>query len=530
MSHELTLSLRAYSALVRATGSGGPVPSSDFLFPVVKAHLDDGAVSVDGAVIGTPAAASTEAASPAEVASAGAAEVSPQAGFVWPRAFEETPIASGTERPKAAVEYALVHSISPLRMRCSSSADATEGLQLADVDARHEAADRASQHSSVAAPAEPEVLAETTTADATAVPCTVGEAASFRAVPASDGDRQQASTREFISALSSAAGCPALALVNSSERAGCLDACAAASRSVCPAQSQGLCSPDSTASTNVTELMSTSPRLSQASAREVRPGSAEIPEPGSDIEAGMLSLRFAKRGRSCGALSEVGRRTARNSAGSAARLGGARWRQRSRDGLAFRSSTRLEQTLRRCKKGLERAEQGAVSAVGAAGSCDADALTELSQTLEDLAVESFQCGCSREVPGAMDVFEETQELLSRMGDLLSAQLSSGAPRCAAECEFATSSAASTASLAFPTDRQRAASPIPPCGIQAPEEAEEALNKALLKVAPATAPPPAIVKTNPKVFTDASCFGGMFQAFSDFAKNSSVASVVKHWTA
>lgn len=526
MSHELTLSLRAYSALVRATGSGGPVPSSDFLFPVVKAHLDDGAVSVDGAVIGTPAAASTEAASPAEVASAGAAEVSPQAGFVWPRAFEETPIASGTERPTAAVEYALVHSISPLRMRCSSSADATEGFQLADVDARHEAADRASQHSSVAAPAEPEVSAETTTADATAVPCTVGEAASFRAVPASDGDRQQASTREFISALSSAAGCPALALVNSSERAGCLDACAAASRSVWPAQSQGLCSPDSTASTNVTELMSTSPRLSQA----------EIPEPGSDIEAGMLSLRFAKRGRSCGALSEVGRRKARNAAGSAARLGGARWRQRSRDGLAFRSSTRLEQTLRLCKKGLERAEQDAVS-VGAAGSCDANALTELSQNLEDLAVESFQCGCSRDVPGAMDVFEETQELLSRMGDLLSAQLSSGAPRSAAECEahatprkFATSSAASTASLAFPPDRQRAASPIPPRGIQAPEEAEDALHKALLKVAPATAPPPAIVKTNPKVFTDASCFGGMFQAFSEFAKNSSVASVVKHWTA
>lgn len=322
-------------------------------------------------------------------------------------------------------------------------------------------------------------------------------------------------------------------LVDISERTGCLDACAAASRSGWPAQSQGLCSPDSTVST---KLMSTSPRLSQASAREVRPGSAEIPEPASAIEAGLRSLRSAKRGRSCGALNEVGRRKARSAAGSAAFLGGARWRQRSRDGLAFRSSTRLEQTLRLCKKGLERAEQDAVS-VGAAGSCDANALTELSQKLEDLAVESFQCGCSRDVPGAMDVFEETQELLSRLGDLLSAQLSSGAPRSAAECEshatprkFATSSAASTASSAFPPDRQRVASPIPPRGIQAPEEAEEVLHKALAKVAPATAPPPAIVKTNPKVFTDASCFGGLFQVFSDFAKNSSVASVVKHWTA
>lgn len=42
----------------------------------------------------------------------------------------------------------------------------------------------------------------------------------------------------------------------------------------------------------------------------------------------------------------------------------------------------------------------------------------LAKQLEGLLVEAFDCSCQRNVPGAMEVFEETQELLSRLSNWL----------------------------------------------------------------------------------------------------------------
>merc|ERR1740121_824753 len=100
----------------------------------------------------------------------------------------------------------------------------------------------------------------------------------------------------------------------------------------------------------------------------------------------------------------------------------------------------LEETLRWCCGRLEEAERGAPSR-RQRHAAETQRLMELSQKFEEVAVKAFQHSCARDVPGAMDVFAEAQEMLDRLGALLTLQLSAEhepAPPCIKQADAAWS--------------------------------------------------------------------------------------------
>jgi len=87
----------------------------------------------------------------------------------------------------------------------------------------------------------------------------------------------------------------------------------------------------------------------------------------------------------------------------------------------------LEGSLSACRRTLEqlkreRAEQDALIAQLPHGQVGDHPLLEkaasLSARLTDLAAESLECGCNRDVPGAMDVYEQANAYLDAVSDLL----------------------------------------------------------------------------------------------------------------
>lgn len=283
------------------------------------------------------------------------------------------------------------------------------------------------------------------------------------------------------------------------------------------------CSPDSDLSTTwgqispgatVSRLVSASPTVSVSVSRHrISLGKALPPVSPTRHQA----KRPVRRGRSCGAA-DVGRRSDGAISSSTAVPLGTRWRQRSgdRQRKAGDSGPRLEETLRVCRRKLERTELE-VSSTGRRRVSQQEAVLELVQQLEGLAIESFQCSCARNVPGAMDVFEDTQDLLSRAGDLLSAD------------------AAVLGAQGGLPGRLRSPSPLAPIAPAAPfataGQAGPALEgpggaSSLGKAAAATR----AMKPRPHVGS-ISCFGGLMQMFSSLAKSAAVdPSTVKHWTA
>jgi len=87
----------------------------------------------------------------------------------------------------------------------------------------------------------------------------------------------------------------------------------------------------------------------------------------------------------------------------------------------------LEVNLSACRKALEqlklqRKEYDALTAQSPNQQVGEHPLLEkassLSACLTDLAAESLECGCNRDVPGAMDVYEQANAYLDAVSDLL----------------------------------------------------------------------------------------------------------------
>jgi len=90
-------------------------------------------------------------------------------------------------------------------------------------------------------------------------------------------------------------------------------------------------------------------------------------------------------------------------------------------------TTDLEVNLSACKKQLEqlrleRKEHDALTAQSPDQQVGThpllDKASSLSARLTDLAAEALECGCNRDVPGAMDVYEEANASLDTVSDLL----------------------------------------------------------------------------------------------------------------
>jgi len=78
--------------------------------------------------------------------------------------------------------------------------------------------------------------------------------------------------------------------------------------------------------------------------------------------------------------------------------------------------TTLEQLKRQCKEHDALTAQSPVQQVGEHPLLEK--ASSLSERLTDLAAESLECGCNRDVPGAMDVYEQANAYLDAVSDLL----------------------------------------------------------------------------------------------------------------
>merc|ERR1712151_613272 len=168
-----------------------------------------------------------------------------------------------------------------------------------------------------------------------------------------------------------------------------------------------------------------------------------------------------------------------------------------------------------CRSRLEEAERSALFRRKRNGS-DTHSLMELSQRFEEVAVKAFQHSCARDVPGAMDIFTEAQEMLDRLGALLTLQLAvdrTPAPPCTNETGTAVPVLASNPCA--PAELGPQMSIAAPCGggeeIAAKAAVDLSVKSSVFQVKPDTVVQPSHSKAAPS--SAMCCWDGLWRIFS-----------------